>query len=93
MFQLLSSKQSRENDNIQGFGYSWDDTVTPTIANTPGIAGGSSRTVSIKILSGIFNQKKYLPLIFCPISIEFELVNRATDCVIDPATATSDFFS
>jgi hypothetical protein len=44
-----------------------------------GIKGGSARTCSFKPLFGILNQPKYIPLSWCPMMMEFELVNNATD--------------
>ncbi len=45
-----------------------------------GIPPGESKTVYFKPLAGIFNQHKFIPLRYCPIQIEFEVVN----CMNDP---------
>ena len=36
----------------------------------------------MKLLPGIFNQPKFIPLRYCPISLELELVGSATDCIL-----------
>jgi hypothetical protein len=92
MFHLLTSKSNRDNDcNIEGFGGYWDcdDAYNATFGNTgtfkenltTGISKGQSRTVSFKPLFGIFNQPKYIPLQWCPLTVEFELVTSATDAI------------
>ena len=42
----------------------------------------TSRRVSFKPLLGLFNQEKLLPLRYCPLQIELELVNFGDDAVI-----------
>ena len=41
------------------------------------------RRVLFKPMLGIFNQEKLLPLRYCPLQIELELVNNAADAVIE----------
>ena len=50
--------------------------------NLPGIPGASYQTVLFKPLSGILNQRKYLPLRFMPITIELSLVDDPLDPII-----------
>ena len=87
MFESLTSVHNRDNDDIEGFGYR-SDTVAPDVADDettlPGIAGGSYQTVGFKLLSGIFNQPKMLPLKYMPLTIEMELVNDKDDPVVTP---------
>ena len=47
---------------------------------------GESRTVCFKPLVGIFNQPKYLPLMWGGFVLELELVNNSTDPIVSPAT-------
>ncbi len=47
-----------------------------------GIPPGDSKTVYFKPLAGIFNQHKFKPLRYCPIQIEFEVVNSMNDPII-----------
>ena len=87
MFEVLTSVHNRDNDDIENFGYR-ADTLPPATAHTvdtlPGIAGGSHQTVGMKLCSGLSNQLKMLPLKYCPLTIELELVNNATDVIITP---------
>jgi hypothetical protein len=93
MMHLLTSKANRDNDcNIEGFGGYWDsdNAYNATFGNTgtfkekltTGIARGQSRTVSFKTLFGIFNQSKYLPLQWMPLTVEFELVSTPTEPIV-----------
>jgi hypothetical protein len=90
MLHILTSKNNRDNDDIEGFGNRWDsDTLYNewTNALVGGIKGGSTgnaRTVSFKPLFGILNQPKYIPLSWCPMMMEFEVVNGATDAIFSP---------
>ncbi len=86
MLSQLHSEDTRDNDDLEGFGYRYDNASNSGAASTtslPGIAGGTTRRVSFKLLSGLFNQPKWLPIRYCPITIELELVNSATDPVVD----------
>ena len=87
MFESLTSVHNRDNGDIEGFGYR-SDTVAPDVAHTeaslPGVSSGSYQTVGFKLLSGIFNQPKMLPLKYMPVTIELELVNDANDPVVTP---------
>ena len=97
MLHILTSEQNRNNDDIEGFGYRWDSATAwggvnqrnVSTVNYPGIAGGSSKTVTFKPLSGLFNQPKFIPLMWCPITLEFEIVGSETDCVLTPGAAGS----
>ena len=55
-----------------------------------GIQGSQSQTVLFKPLSGILNQRKYLPIQFIPITIELSLIDNMTDPIM-PTTTLSDF--
>jgi hypothetical protein len=96
MFSALVADMVRDNEDIEGFGYSWDDrrpgvaVETYTDATLPGIAGNSSQVVSCILLSGIFNQEKMIPLRFAPLVIELELVSDATECIISPPVGVFD---
>ena len=90
MVHILTSKNNRDNDDIEGFGQRWDDDNygTWTTAKYGGIAAGASRTVSFKPLFGLFNQPKYIPLSWCPLTLELELVTGATDPIFQPDGTT-----
>ena len=82
MFNIMTDADSRINELSEGFGQHWDmkeDFDSPsTAANFPGIRGGQSRTVLFKPLSGLLAQPKYLPLRYCPLTIELELISDST---------------
>jgi hypothetical protein len=87
MLHILTSKNNRENDDIEGFGYRWDDDYNYNkwdVVQGAVIPGGSSRTVSFKPLFGILNQPKYIPLMYSPLTLELEIVNGIYDSIIQP---------
>ena len=95
MLHILTSKNNRDNDEIEGFGIRWDsdNVYNDWDANNFGkINGGSlnnSRTATFKPLFGVLNQPKYLPLMWAPLTFEFEFINTATDAIIGVGTTGS----
>ena len=90
MIQQLHSEDTRDNDDVEGFGTRYDNATNraaaaASTATMPGIPGNSSRRVSTRLLSGLLNQEKWLPIRYCPITIELELVSSATDPVVAAA--------
>ena len=88
MLHILTSKGKRDNDSIEGFGARWDDdTLYGKWATDDGrtycssVLGGSSRSVSFKPLFGLLNQPKYIPLMWSPLMLEFEVVNGVNDAI------------
>ena len=77
MFNILQSKNVRANDEIEGTGR-WDGENSEILGS-----GGATRRIGMKSCSGLLNQSKMLPLRYCPIEIELELVNAAIDAVGD----------
>jgi hypothetical protein len=92
MFHCLTDRHTRENDDTEEFGvrvdspnyYDLSGETTATSQNYPGIPAGNFRTVYFKPLLGILNQSKFLPIRYCPMTIELELVNNMSDPIIDP---------
>ena len=82
MFHMLQDPVNRNNDDIEGFGARYDNTTID--AAYPGIEAQQSRVVMFKLLSGIFNQEKFLPIRYMPITIELELTSILTDPIIYP---------
>jgi len=72
MFNVLSSSNVRTNDSIEGV-KRWDDGTAETLPATKG------RKVGMKLLSGLLNQTKMLPIRYCPLEIELEVVNAVGD--------------
>ena len=84
MLHILTSEGNRNNDDIEGFGQRCDDnSCYGKWAETYNqyFKGGTSKKVSFKPLFGLLNQPKYIPLSWCPLTIEMEIVNNATDAV------------
>ena len=80
MFHLMQSEDKRLNDAIEGFG----GTQTGTPAS---IAAGEERVVMFTPLSGLLTgQDKYLPIRYCPVQIEVELVSSGGDAVRSAAS-------
>ena len=90
MFSCFASEDSLKNVDAEGFGQRWDRryaTETGYDQHTLfGIYGGQSQTVLFKPLSGLLNQPKYLPLRYCPLTIELELVSNGGDPIISDLT-------
>ena len=88
MFHNFQSKAVRENDNVEGFlglEYNLNSAYVPANANCAIAGAGGFMTVSFRPLSGLINQDKYLPIRYAPITLEFEIVNNYTDCIIAPS--------
>ena len=84
MMQLLHSESTRDNDDVEGIGYRANTREAPSTLALPGIAGGEARRVSFRLLSGLLSQPKWLPIRYCPVTLELELVSGATDAVVAP---------
>ena len=86
MFSILTAEDSSKNVDAEAFGKTWDirdNRKTAYTANSfSGIKNGQSQTVLFKPLSGLLNQPKYLPIRYCPLTIELELVNSSNDPII-----------
>ena len=102
MFRILNAKDANINSDAEQFGQQWDlvkssqygGTVThPDITTLDGIKGGESHTVLFKPCSGLFNQEKFLPLRYMPITIELELCNDPLEVIASKLDlgGTSDF--
>ena len=93
MFHNLVSKHSPINDSAEAFGL--DSSTVKEYNDTTklvGIAPQEAQTVMFKPLSGLFTQDKYIPLRYCPITIELELTDQITDpVVISGGAATNGF--
>ncbi len=73
MFNILQSSNVRGNDAIENV-KKWDG---PGTAET--LDATKSRRVGMKLCSGLLNQTKMLPIRYCPLEIELELVNAPGD--------------
>jgi hypothetical protein len=95
MMHLLTSKHSRENDMAEAFGQEFDMVAANQVGDvTPstfrGIAAGEHQTVMFKPLSGLLNQNKYLPIRYCPLTIELEIVDSMSTPVLSKLSDSGD---
>ena len=73
MFTTMMNKNKQLNDAIE----SWRGTHN---LNSPIVLPAQESVVCMgSLFAGIFNQDKYLPVKYCPITIELELVNQYSD--------------
>ena len=86
MFSYLTGEDSSKNVDGEAFGKQWDiqdNRNSAYDANSfPGIPGGMKQTVLFKPLLGLLNQPKYLPIRYCPLTLELELVSSSTDPIV-----------
>ena len=99
LFHMFRTTDNGMNDSIQATGQYTNHIINnglhPYIAestcfNYGGIYPGDSMTVLFKPLSGILNQTKYIPIRYCPIQIELEIVNDILDPIIWPNELNED---
>jgi len=99
MFSTLTSADSRLNDDAEGFGQrnklkQWGEVpLGPGQFNKDtfyGIKTSEAQTVLFKPLSGLLMQDKMIPLRYCPLTIELELVDDATSPIISAPWGTGD---
>ena len=70
-----------------GFGHIWDSADVygnHGALSLTDIASHSSSHASFKPLLGLFSHTKLIPLMWCPLSLEFEIVPGATDAIVTP---------
>ena len=94
MIHILRTNNNREIDDAEGFGYRWDNRDNYSYYDTdhlPGIASGAGINACFKPLLGLFAQSKLIPLMWCPITLEFEIVRGSADAVITPIASGSSF--
>ena len=88
LFSILSPKDYRINEDMEGFGKTYDHGLPnpiTTIMNSntyTGIGPSKAQTVLFTPLSGLLKQKKFIPLRYASINFELELVDNMTDPII-----------
>ena len=99
MFHKFVSPAKRQKDTTEGFGIEGDILRNRGTGAHPdglpgqnaltyfGIPPGLGRTVLFKPLSGLFAQQKYIPLRYCPLILELEVVNDVNDPIVWPSAA------
>jgi hypothetical protein len=98
MFLTLTPAETRLNDAAEAFGSTWDiggypEKIGLDDQNLPGVRGNNYQTVLFKPLSGLLMQSKYIPLRYCPLTIELELVNDALEPIIAHGEVGADTFT
>jgi hypothetical protein len=101
MLHICSSNNNRENDDVEGFGYRWDsrasygqftDAATRVIPpNNSNLPKWNAMNACFKPLCGLLTQNKFIPLVYCPLTFEFEVVSGATDAIVSPGPAGGTF--
>jgi hypothetical protein len=88
MFEILSTNEYINDSECQGFGFPIYRDNMPIMSGdmTRGILPGKSKTVLFKPLSGLFMQEKLIPLRYCSITIELEVVNNLYDPIVSQAS-------
>ena len=90
LFEIMCTDEYTKDKETEGFGFPIYRDGMPILSGDPvrGIPGNRNKTVLFKPLSGLFTQQKMLPLRYCSIIVELELVNQLTDPII--STASND---
>ena len=91
MFQILSTDEYTKDSQTEGFGFPIYRDGMPIKGGDfeRGIPPGGQKTVLFKPLSGLLMQSKLIPMRYCPITIELELVNNFADPIVSEDTANS----
>lgn len=89
MLHILQSKNRRDNDDVEGFGYRRDDDEHNYLDDTNIIpssyfaightAADNMKPVNFRRLMGILNQNKYLRLMWGGLEVKLEIVADALD--------------
>ena len=95
VFSSFTAERSRYNDYSEGFGNVWEGFQDPNAFNgavnngsavsityLPWMPGASYQTVLFKPLSGILNQRKYIPWRLMQITIELSLADDPLEPII-----------
>ena len=83
MVHIMKPKERRINDMVEGWGvYENINTTSEGAEDSPSrLPKGETQTLCFTPLSGLLSQDKFLPIRYCPIQLEFELVGNASDAV------------
>lgn len=92
MFSIMTASDSRINSKAEAFGNEWDTNGQSSgiidITTVTGIKTTQGQTVLFKPLFGLLNQNKMIPLRYCPLTIELELVNDFLSPIVSFQTGT-----
>ena len=82
----MTSSNSKRNEDIEGFGINASDFLLYSPATIPGIAPNRSKVVCTKLLCGLFNQQKFLPMQYLQLTLEIELDSNNNAAIIEGVT-------
>ena len=87
LFDMMKPMEVRHNDSIEAFNWV-QGTIAETTGSVPHIDNGKRKTVCFKLLSGLLQSEKFLPLSYMKggLTIELELCNNYTDPIISTHT-------
>ena len=81
MMEILTAKDSRVNEKVEGFGYVLNHLDEINDTNFMGVS--DRLTVCFKPLCGLFNLSKFIPMTYVALSLELELVDNPLQPLLD----------
>ena len=83
MVDIMKPTEKRLNDMIEGFGSNETSSIADDGAEYVHniLKPGETQTVCFTPLSGRLPREKFMPIRYCPIQLEFELVGDASEAV------------
>ena len=78
-FHMMKPSEKRENDAIEGFG---DNALAPLPVRV-------EKVVCVTPMSGLLSRERYLPIRYCPLQVELEMVSTAGDAFAPAAPAVA----
>jgi len=92
MLRILKAQDANINADAEGFGQQYDKYQTLDTTTLDGILPSEFHTVLFKPCCGLFNQPKMLPIRYCPITIELELVNDPNEPIVSNSSPGANGF-
>ena len=92
MLRILKAQDANINADAEGFGQQYDKYQTLNTTTLDGIIHGEFHTVLFKPCCGLFNQPKMLPIRYCPVTIELELVNDPNEPIVSDSSPGANGF-
>ena len=92
MLRILKAQDANINADAEGFGQQYDKYQTLDTTTLDGILPSEFHTVLFKPCCGLFNQPKMLPIRYCPVTIELELVNDPNEPIVNDSSPGANGF-
>ena len=90
--EMFKPYEVRKNERAMGMGFSVPIESLYDEDKFQGIKGDQKMTVMFKPIFGLFKQTNYIPLRYCPLEIELELVSNPLEPIVEPDEAESSAF-